>query len=143
VIYAMNADGSNKHALTERVAPQNGTHADTLPAWAPDNSKIIFARMLSVFFYEQGGEGDNSNALYTMNPDGSGLALFDDADPSTNTEPAWSPDAAKVVYANGNNQPSVEGGGREIYVVNARGARQPVQLTNNSADDTKPAWQSR
>jgi Tol biopolymer transport system component len=142
VIYVMNADGSNKQALTERVVPSNGMQADTLPAWSPDNSKIIFARMLAVFSYGQGEEGESSNALYTMNPDGSELALFDDTDPSTNTEPAWSPDAAKVVYVSG-DQWSVEGQSREIHVSNARGAKQTVQLTNNSADDTKPAWQSR
>ena len=141
VIYAMNADGSNKHALTERVVEPNGMQADTLPAWAPDNSKIIFARTLSAFFSE-GGEGSNSDALYTMNPDGSGLLLFDDSETSANTEPAWSPDAAKVVYVGGYQWGS-EGQSREIYVSNARGPKLTVQLTNNSADDTKPAWQSR
>ncbi|HEX8424416.1 MAG TPA: hypothetical protein VF634_13445, partial [Pyrinomonadaceae bacterium] len=141
VIYVMNADGSNKQALTERVAPPNGMQADTVPAWAPDNSKIIFARTLSIYNWEEGTDS-GSNALYTMNPDGSGLALFDDTDPSSNTEPAWSPDAAKVAYVSG-NQWSAEGQSREIYVSNARGPKLTVQLTNNSADDTKPAWQSR
>jgi Tol biopolymer transport system component len=141
LIYVMNADGSNEHALTERVTlTENSSHTDTLPAWAPDNSKIIFVRNLSFYFSE--GEGGGNNALYTMNPDGSGLALFDDNDPSANTEPAWSPDAAKVVYANGYD-PFSETPGREIFVSNSRGPKQTVQLTNNSADDTKPAWQSR
>ncbi|HEY0100408.1 MAG TPA: hypothetical protein VGB76_15800, partial [Pyrinomonadaceae bacterium] len=137
----MNADGSNKLPLTERHSNTNSMQADRVPAWSPDNSRIIFARSLSIFFANESGAED-ANALYSMNPDGSGLALFDDADPSTNTEPAWSPDAAKVVYASGYD-PWSESPNRDIYVSNARGAKQTVQLTNHSADDTKPAWQSR
>lgn len=143
MIYVMNADGSGQQNAPEvLVSTGNSIINDRQPAWAPDNSKIIYVHDLYTFSYQIGTDGESTRALYTINPDGSEMMIFDETDPSTNTEPAWSPDALKVVYASGYDAWNGTGS-NDIFVANAHGARQPVQLTNNSANDTKPAWQPR
>jgi Tol biopolymer transport system component len=143
LIYVMNADGSGQRPLGEMlVSIGNSILNDRQPAWSPDNSKIIFVHDLQAFAYQQGTDGESSRALYTINPDGSEMTIFDETDPTTNTWPAWSPDALKVVYASGYDAWNGTGND-DIFVANAHGARQPVQLTNSSGQDTKPAWQSR
>ncbi|HEV7902597.1 MAG TPA: hypothetical protein VGO96_02055, partial [Pyrinomonadaceae bacterium] len=143
LIYVMNADGSGQQNAPEvLVSTGNAIINDRQPAWSPDNSKIIYVHDLYTFSYQLGTDGESTRALYTINPDGGEMTIFDETDPTTNTWPAWSPDALKVVYASGYDAWNGTGND-DIFVANAHGARQPVQLTNSSGHDTKPAWQSR
>ena len=70
------------------------------PAWSPDGSRIAFLRQRP---------GDNKYDLYTINPDGTGLALLKDfvADgdssiPGGDSSSAfdWSPDGTKIIKRN-------------------------------------------
>jgi Tol biopolymer transport system component len=54
-------------------------------------------------------------------------------DPSSDIDPAWSPDGTKVAFA------SDRDGDNEIYVMNGDGTG-VAKLTNNTFDDRDPAW---
>jgi Tol biopolymer transport system component len=63
-----------------------GTFVDFKPAWSPDGSKIAFTSNM-----------DGPYRLYTINPDGSGLARV--ADEPASGRPAWSPDSSTIAYS--------------------------------------------
>ncbi|MCI0555705.1 MAG: FG-GAP-like repeat-containing protein, partial [Anaerolineae bacterium] len=48
------------------------------------------------------------------------------------SDPDWSPDGTKITYVG-------QGGGDEIFVMNVDGTN-PVNLTNNAANDAQPSW---
>ena len=91
------------------------------PAAAAPNGKILFTR------------GEERPAVYSINPDGTGLVReIRDAD-----SPSWSPDASKIAFVRdvgkGNNSNT------EIFVLTL-GARKPIQLTDAPAGDGSPDW---
>ncbi len=63
---------------------------------------------------------DGDFDIYTMNPDGTGLLNVTDIVPGNQSEPAWSPDGTKIVFANGDDG--------NLWVINADGTN-ATQLT--------------
>ena len=53
------------------------------PVWSPDGRRIVFTR----------GDGNGPSWLFTIRPDGSGLARI-----ALGADPQWSPDGRQVVY---------------------------------------------
>ena len=164
-IWIMNADGSDKTALTD-------TGFEMLrPVWWPDGSKILF------------DNADESN-LSTIKPDGSNLKnitpdLWTAVDPDigpngerivARVQPESNDDAndlrlldaqtgeiirrltyeGDVTRVPSNPELSPDGskvafssyrdGNWEIYVVNTDGSGQPTRLTNSSAGESTPAY---
>jgi TolB protein len=86
---------------------------------------------------------DGDYAVYGMRADGSGqgrlsAARGDEegtppAETFFQTEPAWSPDGSKIVFA------SLRDGGPHIYVMAADGSG-TKQLTSGKHEDSAPAW---
>jgi len=90
------------------------------PAWAPDNSAIVF-----------GSDRGGGFKIYKMNIDGSDQELFIDLEGAF--FPSWSADSKQLVFnakAEGNN---------EIYKIDADGGN-IVRLTNQSGDDQFASW---
>ena len=59
------------------------------------------------------------------------------SDPADDFDPAWSPDAGKLVFTSYR-----AGATTELYAMNANGAN-PTRLTMNTAFDFAPAWSPR
>ena len=91
-------------------------------AFSGQNGKIAF----------EGFVVDGRLAIFTVNPDGSGLTMLT-ASEANNSFPAWSADGSKIVFT------SDRDGNEEIYSMNADGSGQ-TRLTSNSSADEFPAW---
>jgi Tol biopolymer transport system component len=77
--------------------------------------------------------GNDNTQLYTMNPDGRGVARLSNSLDS-DVDPAWSPGREQIAFA------STRGGSfQRIYTMNADGSG-IRQLTNNGGPDKSPAW---
>lgn len=107
----------------------------TIPAWATApgaNGKIVFTS-------NRDGDGSDFD-LFTMNPDGSGVANLTN-DGITNNEPSWSPDGQKVAYTatSGDGSPG-NPTNREIVVIDADGS-DPLNVTDSpTTDDSDPSF---
>lgn len=126
-IYTVALDGSNLTRITADPAQ------DAQPAWSPDGKRIAFA-----------SNRDGISQIYVMDANGGNPTRMTNF-PSGAEQPTWSPDGnwlAFVAYtgaATGDNR-------REIYLLYAPpGQTNPdayglIRLTQNSFDDTDPAW---
>jgi TolB protein len=114
----MNADGTGQAKL-----PNTEGLGGSPIAWSPDGKQLVFVT------YAFGDTGD----IYVINTDGSGLTRLT----AQATGAAWSPDGKQIVFGSYHDTP----GKMEIYLMNADGSN-PVNLTNNPADDKNPAWSS-
>jgi len=135
-IFVMNSDGSGLQQITDSsaLAAQAGQPAaknywNSVPAWSPDGSKILFG---------SNREGDGvTPVLYTMNIDGSGqrkFGLFADVD---GTQPDWSWATNEIVFVRGSAAKAdiwVMDGGSPFPLLTAK------KLTDNIDDNTGPVW---
>jgi len=116
-VYVMKSDGSEEIPLTVN------TWLDGSPAWSCDGSRIAYT------VAGPGGEED----IITMKSDTSGKTSLTLNPTVRDTNPAWSPDDSRMAFV------SYRDGNAEIYVTKMDGS-EPVNLTNNPADDWDPIW---
>ena len=121
-IWVMNSDGSNQVNLTGEI----GLTDRHSPAWSPampGGSRIAFS------------EGDHMRRrIMTMRPDGSDVRAVTASGDWIDSEPAWSPNGAHIVFTRESTL-----GGTDIWVVEANGTnlRPLVSLHGVQAN---PAW---
>jgi len=121
----IDADGSDERVLREEKGPVFLASPD----WAPDGTRIAFAR--SVYT-----ETAVEHGLYITTTDGSKATL---AAPG-GAQPAWSPDGEWPAFTKGGpgqtcfHECSASG---EIYVTNGDRVR---RLTKSKAEDMSPTW---
>jgi Tol biopolymer transport system component len=73
--------------------------------------------------------------IYIMNPDGTGVSALTH-DPSSNADPAWSPDGSRIAFSGGLSN---DAGSGDIFLMQADGTGR-VNLTNCPSADRSPAW---
>ena len=164
-IYVMNADGSNVRSLGEDptgpggpawspdggkiayccwagggpavwVMDANGENQKMLNSgggrlgidWSPDGDKIVFESMKDSMGWE-------SNDIYIMNADGTGVNILTQPGPAWYDCPVWSPDGTKIAF--GFDQDGKQG--KDIYVMNADGS-DVQRLTNTPANEFGIDW---
>jgi len=116
-VYVMKDDGSEQIPLTVN------TWLDGSPAWSSDGSRIAYT------VAGPGGEED----IMVMKSDTSGKTGLTLNPTVRDTDPAWSPDDSRIAFV------SYRGGNAEVYVTKLDGS-DPVNLTDNPADDWDPTW---
>jgi eukaryotic-like serine/threonine-protein kinase len=63
------------------------------------------------------------------------LAQLTDS-PGNKTQPAWSPDGKRLVYV----APGEAGKGLDLWIMNADGSGEPVNITGMKGDELEPSW---
>ena len=96
------------------------------PSWSSDNSKIVFDTPFN--------DPDDTNVLWTINPDGSGLTDISEHGIGEMTDPDWSPDMSNIVYVGKHS-----GSNSEIWTINTTDLSR-TRLTNNNVPDRSPVW---
>jgi TolB protein len=101
----------------------SGTASGT---FAGDNGRIAFTMRTETDDFD----------VYTMNPDGTGVFRVT-TDPGRDINPRWSPDGSRIAIS------SNRGGEFDIWVVNADGTGDPVQVSGFGSEtvrDSFPSW---
>ena len=117
-IYAIAADGSGAHQLTDSEDPEIFSR---LPDWSPD--------CMEVAFQSNRAETDNRD-IYIMSVDGGAVRRLT-RHSASDESPDWSPDGQSIAFASGREDPET------IFIigVNGEGLR---RLTDGPA--FQPAW---
>lgn len=124
--------------LVAAVVCAGGIAAGVSPALAAfpgHNGKIAFDSE------RHGGDFD----IWTMNPDGSGLANLTAGSEAQDELANWRADGRKIVFQSDRETafnpapPGFDGPDYELFAMNADGSK-PRQLTFNELDDEDPAW---
>src|SRR5215207_2018195 len=131
-IYRIDADGTNQQQLTTTTS----RISDEQPSISPDGTTVAFASNLHWHT-----SGVDQLDIYVMKADGTGESrrLTFDGAPTYPLEmrsqnPAWSPDGSRIAYE------STRSGNSEIWVMNADGTGEPVNVSNHESWDSDPAW---
>jgi TolB protein len=126
-IWVMNADGTEQTNLTNDAAN------DLYPNFSPDGTRIVFSSN------RRAPDGTVDSEIYVMNADGSNLVQLTN-NGVLDESPVFSPDGKQIAFTStreGNT--TNETNNKEIWVMDADGSN-PVRLTNNSVEDSKPDW---
>jgi Tol biopolymer transport system component len=138
-LFLMNADGSDL-AREERTRLTSGHELDRHPTWAPDGSRILFARVAVDVYYPSDALIPPVNGIYLINPDGTRVTRLTtppesawlDGVQGVDDWPEWSPDGEKIVFARG----------EEIYVMefDGSGLKKLTDSEEGNSTSARPSW---
>lgn len=118
-IWNMAVDGSD----TIEVTLGDGTYYDRDPTWSPDGARIAFTREPS--------SNLGTNALYTVNADGTDFQNVTETSADWDSRPDWAPDGKRIVFRTSRNDTA------GLFLINPDGSAL-TRLT--SEGDIQAAW---
>jgi dipeptidyl aminopeptidase/acylaminoacyl peptidase len=113
-IWAMNADGTNLHRVTD---------AGYDPAWSPDGRELAYVGPGEAIYVVNADGWDPHRVTFSAQPEG---------------DPSWSPSGGQLAIARYRADWQTSNA-RELYIVDSRGSWE-MQLTSGDAFDANPAW---
>ncbi|MFL6036908.1 MAG: NosD domain-containing protein [Gaiellaceae bacterium] len=116
-----------QHSITIDAIRDAAGHAT-----GPKTVTYTVAYRKILFSSARTGSGD----IYAMNPDGGGIVRLTTAS-ALDEQPAWSPDASRIVFASARN--ATKTNTLDLYVMDADGSN-VKRLTSTNGDDTAPSW---
>lgn len=127
----MDAEGGSERQLTTAAAPS----LDVAPAWSPDGSEIVFARVAS-----SAGSEQPRTSLHVVAAEGGAVRDLG----QEGSEPAWSPDGKSIAFVSYRDlfgrtcfhECSTSG---EIYVLDVE-TGETRRLASSEAHDGSPTW---
>jgi dipeptidyl aminopeptidase/acylaminoacyl peptidase len=152
-LYVMPADGGESRALT--ALPLGAGTA----AWSPDGQRIAFSaktgeapdpdskkakpyRRITSLKYRINGEGftyDHRKHLFVVPADGSAAPVQITEGDWDDSQPAWSPDGARVAFVSARHDEREFDSNSDIFVVGAGGGATKL-LTNTQGACSYPSW---
>lgn len=122
-IYTMNPDGSGVTRVTDEAT---GTGEENSPMLSPDGRKIVFK--------------EYRGPIRVINTDGTGLVRIESIASVLGGSPVWSPDGSKIAFRSDADSNS-DTWDPDIFVANADGSGQPVNVTNTPTwNEQDPSW---
>jgi Tol biopolymer transport system component len=115
-VWKIHPTGTGLAAIT--TAATGTTDAD--PSWSPDGMLLAFS----------GAAANGDKAIWTISPDGLGLAKLAGGPGDHDFAPVWSPTGSRVAFLNGDTISTVPVAGGNVQLVKATG----VDLTPQSLD---------
>lgn len=94
------------------------------PSWSNDSTRIVF---------------DRDAQVYTINADGTNMALLSSVSPST-TYPDWSPDGSKIAFVNGGYVAVMNADGTDFRNISTEGGQLDPLFPSWSPDGSKVAF---
>lgn len=91
-IFTIAADGSGRTQVSGGARPWGGRADDFAPAWAPDGTKLAFARSFPL------GRYDERSQIYLVDSDGTDQEPLTAPEPVYDADPQWSPDGERLVF---------------------------------------------
>lgn len=120
-LYLVNTDGTNLRKLTDFDTDLRSIGSIS---WSPDGSKIAFSK----------AEEYNTDDIYIVNQNGSGLMQLTDNSDIADRYPKWSPDGSLIAFQR------KEKDSYDIYLMNSDGSN-ITNLTNTpSRDEESLSW---
>jgi len=119
LLVVVNADGSDSTLIFSET---NASIWD--PRFSPDRTRVAFGLSSS--------SNGNQFDVYLVNADGTNLKRLT-TDPAWDTNPVWSPDGTKLVFA------SQRDGNQLVWMMNADGTNQ-VRISSRPGGDIPSSW---
>jgi Tol biopolymer transport system component len=111
-IWVMNADGSDRHNLTNDGADIIGS-----PSWSPDGSQLVFTEGYRLYVIDADGTDQHAISVGPLDYD-----------------PVWSPDGTRIAFVGGGQ------GGPDIFAVDPDGSHRAHLTHTIGIAEYDPAW---
>jgi Tol biopolymer transport system component len=129
-IYVMDADGSDRRAITHGLQPGP-------MSWSPDGRRIAFSADVT----ESGAMFGVGSDIFTIGVDGQDLVRLADGR-GYDHFPSYSPDGRRVAFTTDRHHPQPNLRQNDVFVMDADGSN-PVNVSNDpSMTDGAPDWGS-